>query len=1187
MKRGSYKLFLTLFFYVIAIIIFSFNSYAEKVYLNDTTEYTINVASPKLFELSSNLNLNDNINHTFEGKHDADIVQYRVQYSASNLTGFLLDLLIKGQSGTANDEIERYKCDGSSPTDVCTSGCGGNEFKNFHNFSVVFDASASNAKIFVDGVQRGTAALCMNFTEIGGINVTGAVSQATIKNNLVTANNQPPTFVGNTPNQLGIPNQTWPEDTSTDFNISGNFSDSNNDALVYTYTDVNNITISINNDTGIVNLTPDPDFFGVRYVIFTADDSTNTTTSNNVTLNVTNVNDPLNVNILGPEETLFDFSSDINITVNVTAKGQVDSVLANVSWSNRYFVLSLLNTQGSIYHNNFTNTTLGGIYNITILANDTAGNFNNSVKTSFNITSGAFIETDSSIYSPSATITITGIRFTENVNVTLNIVNSSGNSISGFPLNVTTNEFGSFQNTTTAPTVGNYTIFANDTTNSFITANTTFEVKEVEGITFQVLNATGNNLDAQIKIFKKDGSLDKTCGSSCVYNFAFDGSVNIEITPNGTDFSIKKLTIKNFNNPNSSVYKIYLDDPLENTSTPINVRFWNQVSAFGLDFSNFENVEVKIEHNGGTGLYQCIGWSMSNSNCPGYWIRHQTINDLLENFTFKLSKTFITENVSLAFADSIISIQRFFPKFVAPRKEYNFSIELYNQMDISLTTLNLTEVITSEWFGKRNGKVKEVFSGTWSQKDKTAYFDLGDITSRETQFVIYKVKSAKLLKNENEKSFYPFNGTIRYVHLLTNKVVTSLGEITVKHTASPFFSIEPSRVNATKDYNYSFKMENVGSRLFSGNISLKIPSLCTINSVDDNGSNINNLLTWFNQSNVLPDTSKTFRFNMSCDYWNNLVLEASALGSDNDFNTIDVTQNIFVVIDDTVTPKINDITISPTTTTTDNTVTITANVTDDLEIRDVKSQIESPNSSIINYTMALFSGDNYVLDFDATGDDGIYLVKIYGVDKSFNINESSLYNFSISLSTSSVSEDSSGGGGGGSSGGGGGWSCRYKVECTGWSECIDGRQTRSCENVKVTQFYSATKCDYLKEAVTERECREGTCSDNIKNQDETGIDCGGSCGPCFTISIGNEEDEREVIEDNANEPRGNIITGAVVGAVEKLSANPLFLIGIVVIIVSGLLLSKYFIKKPSKLSEDETKKLHEILESEYLKKGKE
>jgi len=91
---------------------------------------------------------------------------------------------------------------------------------------------------------------------------------------------------------------------------------------------------------------------------------------------------------------------------------------------------------------------------------------------------------------------------------------------------------------------------------------------------------------------------------------------------------------------------------------------------------------------------------------------------------------------------------------------------------------------------------------------------------------------------------------------------------------------------------------------------------------------------------------------------------------------------------------------------------------------------------------------------------------------------------------------------------------------------------------------------------------EETCNDGIQNQDETRIDCGGPCGPCFTIGV----DKEELTEEITAESEGNIITGAAIGVVEKLRTNPVYLIIIVIIIVSGLVLSKYFRKEPPNLS---------------------
>ena len=57
--------------------------------------------------------------------------------------------------------------------------------------------------------------------------------------------------------------------------------------------------------------------------------------------------------------------------------------------------------------------------------------------------------------------------------------------------------------------------------------------------------------------------------------------------------------------------------------------------------------------------------------------------------------------------------------------------------------------------------------------------------------------------------------------------------------------------------------------------------------------------------------------------------------------------------------------------------------------------------------MDLSSGDNYILNFDATYDNGTYFVKIYGVDKSFSTGASLLYNFSVDISVETETPDNS------------------------------------------------------------------------------------------------------------------------------------------------------------------------------------
>ncbi|MDD5012248.1 MAG: hypothetical protein PHQ66_01205 [Candidatus Nanoarchaeia archaeon] len=74
--------------------------------------------------------------------------------------------------------------------------------------------------------------------------------------------------------------------------------------------------------------------------------------------------------------------------------------------------------------------------------------------------------------------------------------------------------------------------------------------------------------------------------------------------------------------------------------------------------------------------------------------------------------------------------------------------------------------------------------------------------------------------------------------------------------------------------------------------------------------------------------------------------------------------------------------------------------------------------------------------------------------------------------------------------------CVPDWECGEWQECINNQQIRVCTDVNKCGFEDGIP-------TTSQACTSETCSDKIKNQDETGVDCGGStckkCGGFFTI----------------------------------------------------------------------------------------
>ncbi|MBI2572955.1 hypothetical protein HYV86_03795 [Candidatus Woesearchaeota archaeon] len=106
-----------------------------------------------------------------------------------------------------------------------------------------------------------------------------------------------------------IPNQTWEEDvTLTGINLTTYFADYENDTLNFTAQIGHNITVTISNFT--VTIVPNTDYYGITWIVFRANDSLGTATSNNVTLNITDVADFCGDAVCNADESCSSCSAD-------------------------------------------------------------------------------------------------------------------------------------------------------------------------------------------------------------------------------------------------------------------------------------------------------------------------------------------------------------------------------------------------------------------------------------------------------------------------------------------------------------------------------------------------------------------------------------------------------------------------------------------------------------------------------------------------------------------------------------------------------------------------------------------------------------------------------------------------------------------------------------------------------------
>ncbi len=188
-----------------------------------------------------------------------------------------------------------------------------------------------------------------------------------------------------------------------------------------------------------------------------------------------------NVTSITPlEGTKYNTSNVVNITANVTDNYNLSSVKANITWLSYSELINLTDPDSdSIFKGNFTSTSNAGRYNVTILANDTSGNTNNTETTYFIVLAPPSLQTGKSSYIREETVTITGAGFNLNTNVTIDIYNSTGQSVSGYPKNVTSNDKGEISDSWPIPTdepLGTYTINATDTSDPSRKGTATFDI---------------------------------------------------------------------------------------------------------------------------------------------------------------------------------------------------------------------------------------------------------------------------------------------------------------------------------------------------------------------------------------------------------------------------------------------------------------------------------------------------------------------------------------------------------------------------------------------------------------------------------------------------------------------------------------------------------------------------------------
>ena len=331
-----------------------------------------------------------------------------------------------------------------------------------------------------------------------------------------TISNRPPQFQNISP-------VNWSEDTiDTSLNLTKYFTDPDNDNLTFSSTTPVNITVSINQTTGIVNLTPKANFTGVEYITFTATDPYGASNiSNQVMLNVTPVNDPPIItstpNLTAIEA--IEYSYDVNATdidSNISQLIYAVEKPSNAAIDNSNGLLKWIPTAAQV-----------GVNEFIINATDPEGNY---TKQSFNVTVIPVLDiTDMKVNSVSVTDndTIENIKPGDTITVNYKIKNRFSDGIKGDLVGITSTrriDDLSYYSTTSA-----FNLDAQETKE----LNYTFSVPYIIGIdSFKLnLSAAGQDLNITPNYYSSEKNI----------NFNINKSLH-NITITNKEFSNSNLT---------------------------------------------------------------------------------------------------------------------------------------------------------------------------------------------------------------------------------------------------------------------------------------------------------------------------------------------------------------------------------------------------------------------------------------------------------------------------------------------------------------------------------------------------------------------------------------------------------------------------------------------------------------------
>jgi len=332
--------------------------------------------------------------------------------------------------------------------------------------------------------------------------------------------------------------------------------------------------------------------------------------NNNVTFNITARDGTApSVTNVNASPSVVNQTDTVNITANVTDDIAVDTVLANITFPNdTSLARQLFSSVGTGYFGNFTPalTDPPGVYNVTIVANDTIGNVNNTERTNFTV-----ISVDAANPEVIALLPVENTNFTinETVEIKANVIDNSSVNVRA---NVTlpngtilvvplSNGGGNYSaNFTNLLLKGRYniTFIANDTNgNTNDTTTTYFNRKAPDANnTIDVINSTSNILTYTVTTVGNDSGL-----------------LNLSLDISGS--RVQTINITNY--PEDSPYSVLiLDDPDPVSVTPPGTFAFYIIDPDNL---NFTDLGIEVNATGNGAVFKCTDYNSTEDYCQVDW----------------------------------------------------------------------------------------------------------------------------------------------------------------------------------------------------------------------------------------------------------------------------------------------------------------------------------------------------------------------------------------------------------------------------------------------------------------------------------------------------------------------------------------------------------------------------------------